>query len=76
MAGGAGNEFVGQKQNPQGVAVGPRILGSLFVPAAMGIAYEATNGTIWQLRLAADVNGNTLFDENGQPTIELIQVGV
>ncbi len=35
-----------------------------------------TNGNFWQQRLAVDDAGNTYFDEDGRPVLELSQGNV
>lgn len=72
-----GGDFIGVQNTPGGVAAGPKLLASLFVPAGMGLVFtNPDDGTFWQLRLAQNPDGTTYIGEDSKPTIELIQVGL
>jgi hypothetical protein len=68
------SDWLEDKVSSNGTPTGPRLRGSMFVPPGMGLVFEASDGKLWQLRLAQDANGGTVYDENGQPTTELLQV--
>jgi hypothetical protein len=71
-----GLNFLGTQRSPQGRAIGPKLLGTLFVPHGYGVAWIDSNGAFWQMRLALNADGTTAFDEDGRPTTELIQITI
>lgn len=69
-----GADFLDQQPNGTGGASGPRLQGSLFVPAGMGIVFVDTDGKFWKQSLVTRTDGSTWFDENGLPMLKLAQV--
>jgi hypothetical protein len=71
-----GSDLFSTQPTTAGGVAGPRLDGTLFVPVGMGVAFKDTNGNFWQQRLAINTDGTTVFDENGFPTLEVVQVNI
>lgn len=71
-----GSDYFSAQPTTAGGYAGPRLEGTLFVPVGMGVAFFDSNGNCWQQRMALNQDGTTVFDENGFPTLELVQVTI
>lgn len=69
-----GSDFFDQQPDGRGGYSGPRLQGSLFIPAGMGLVFQDSNGAFWKQSLVTNDDGTTWFDENGLPSIQVVQV--
>ncbi len=69
-----GSDYFDQQTDGRGGVAGPRLGASLFVPAGMGIVFKDSNGLFWKQSLVTNDDGSTWFDENGLPSIQVVQV--
>lgn len=69
-----GSDFIDVQNGSGGGPVGPKILGSIFIPFGMGAVFNSGDGRFWQLRLAQNPDGTLFIGGDAKPTIELIEV--
>ena len=69
-----GSDFFDQQPDGRGGYSGPRLQGSLFVPAGMGIVFKDSDGRYWKQSLLVNADGTTWKDENGLPSLQVVEV--
>lgn len=69
-----GSDFFSQQPDGRGGYSGPRLQGSLFIPAGMGVVFQDSSGLFWKQSLIVNADGTTWLDESGLPSIQVVQV--